>query len=30
MIIFIHKKDSLRIMTKNEQQSHNLRIPVEN
>ena len=29
MIIFIHKKDTLRIMVTNKQQSPNLRMPVE-
>ena len=29
MIIFIHKKDTLQIMSKNKQQSRNLRMPVE-
>ena len=30
MIIFIHKKETLQIMSTNKQQSPNLRIPVEN
>ena len=29
MIIFIHKKDTLQIMAKNEQKSPNLRMPIE-